>query len=149
MQKVILSLCAAAIVTMAAGNVMAEEGAIQDNTLAAMGLSGLNTMSDSEALAVRGSGFNFSLFGIQILDVEGVIAGGGSFASVNNPQGDAGTVDGFLTGGRYAAGGEQYSESGWQTIHTEDVLVNGEIKAFTVTDGFKVFAGGFANGWSL
>src|SRR3989338_8573036 len=57
MSKSILSLLAAALVCVAASSVLANEGTIASGTLNDMGLSALQVMSDSQAMEIRGMGY--------------------------------------------------------------------------------------------
>lgn len=47
-------LLAAAVVAVSAGNVMAHDGQLSNNTLAKMGLSNMEAMSDEAGMEVRG-----------------------------------------------------------------------------------------------
>ena len=57
MSKVLLSTLVAALVCVAVSNAKAANG-ISASTLNDMGFSALTVMSDSDALAIRGKGFN-------------------------------------------------------------------------------------------
>lgn len=141
--KVLLCLCAAVAVAALSGVAVAET-AMAPATLSEMGLSGLSVMDDAEALAVRGKGFSFKGFGIDF-GIQGVIAAGGSFAGTNG----AGTADGFLSAGRYFAGGEHASYAGTKTRNTEIVRIGPLVKSVTKIRVNKVFAGGHSSGMSL
>jgi hypothetical protein len=83
-----------------ASQAVAADGQPSDATLAAMGLSDLRVMTDSEGLAVRGMGFG------------GAWAYGQSFAAVSTKFGSAASKNGYSAEGKYKAGGENYSFAG-------------------------------------
>ncbi len=84
----------------AASQAVAADGQPSDATLAAMGLSDLRVMTDSEGLAVRGMGFG------------GAWAYGQSFAAVSTKFGSAASKNGYSAEGKYKAGGENSSYAG-------------------------------------
>jgi hypothetical protein len=95
--KVRLSLVAAAIVVAATASVRAAEGVPSEGTLAAMGLAGLNVISDNEGLNIRGMGYN------------GTSAFGQSFAVVSIKGATAGSTNGYKASGKKVAGGANLS----------------------------------------
>ena len=85
---------------MTTSQALAACGLPSDTTLAAMGLSDLRVMSDSEGLAIRGLGFN------------GASAYGKSFAVVSSHGATAGSVNGYNANGKYVAAGHNNSYAG-------------------------------------
>ncbi|MEM8864034.1 MAG: hypothetical protein AAGF31_00625 [Planctomycetota bacterium] len=128
----VLGVCAA--VLAAAG----QADAMPVSTLQAMGLGGATVVSDTEAAEVRGMGF---------LPIS--IAAGGSFAGVGHDKGSAGTVNGYLAAGKYAASGENFSEAGFTKSHTKKVNIGGVKKSVTTTKSLRVYAGGYSSSMSF
>lgn len=93
-----LALVAAAL--LAASSAFAADGRPSDTTLAAMGLSGLNVISDDDGLAVRGFGYN------------GASAYGQSFAVVATNGAAAGSTNGYKASGKKKAAGANLSFAG-------------------------------------
>ena len=157
MTKLFVTLPALALVVALSSSAVADNG-INNATLADMGLAGVQLMSDSEAMEVRGMGFNgggwdmpkpsdkhekpWSLaFGVSYAAVEGgnEHAGGG-----------AGTLDGFIAEGKFMAAGEHYSEAGLTKVESHELQVKGQPATLEIkTKSIKVFAGGFATASSL
>lgn len=94
-----LTLLVAALVT-GASQAIAAGGVPSDATLAAMGLSDLNVMTDSEGLAVRGLGYY------------GASAFGKSWAVISTPYGSAGSTNGYNAVGNHQASGDNFSFAG-------------------------------------
>jgi len=93
-----LGLLAAALVAVGMISAsQAAEGQPSGATLAAMGLSDLRVMSDSEGLAVRGLGWS------------GSSAYGQSFAVVATKGAVAGSTNGYKSSGKKVAGGANLS----------------------------------------
>lgn len=90
----VLAALAAAYPAFAAG------GRPSDETLAAMGLAGLNVISDDAGLAVRGFGYN------------GASAYGQSFAVVSSKGAMAGSTNGYKASGKKKAAGANLSFAG-------------------------------------
>lgn len=59
MRRMICLVLFAAMISLSAATVRADQGAPSAATLADMGLSGMQVMSDEDAMAVRGQGFSF------------------------------------------------------------------------------------------
>ena len=85
------------VAALSASQALAANGQPSDATLAAMGLSDLNVMSDSEGLAVRGLGWS------------GSSAYGQSFAVVATKGAVAGSTNGYKSSGKKVAGGSNLS----------------------------------------
>jgi hypothetical protein len=163
MNKVILSTLVAALVCVASA-AQAETG-ISSKTLSAMGLSGISIMSDSDALAVRGKGFeggsndHFRLCkdcGPRGKASPASAAFGNSFATINLetcsdciPTGSAHSENGYLAFGPYAASGTNYSEAGATFSKSEIVDIDGVIKSVTTVTSAKVWAGGNSSAMSF
>jgi hypothetical protein len=95
--KVRICLVAAALVVAAASSTRAAEGVPSNDTLAAMGLAGLNVISDHEGLDIRGMGYS------------GTSAYGASFAVVSIKGATAGSTNGYKASGKKVAGGSNLS----------------------------------------
>lgn len=151
--KYILSLAVALIAL--AGSARAEEG-ISADTLAAMGLSNLNVISDSDALAVRGHGFrggNYSK-GCKTCGPRGKVspysrATGASFATIETKDGGAHTENSYFAEGPYGASGSNYSEAGSEVTNIESVDIDGVVRTVTTTCRTLVFAGGSSSAMSF
>ena len=63
MKKLLVCLPALALAIALTSNTQAEDGAVDSATLQAMGLGGMQVMSDSQAMNVRGKGFLTGLTG--------------------------------------------------------------------------------------
>ena len=136
-----LSVCMSAVALMIAlsGSAKAENGAIDRATLNAMGLAGINLLSDDAAMEIRGLGYK-----------PGSLAFGISYAKTGGKGGSAGTLDGFLAKGRYMAMGEHLSEAGTSVTKTDKLFVKGQLvrkKVWSMTR--TVGAGGSASSSSL
>ena len=140
------------IAAMLCGTVVADSGVVSDSTLRAMGLSGMQVMTDAEALAVRGKGWD----GGGYLEVPNghhskpwSLAGGASFAAVGDDDVEAGTVNFYLAEGEYAASGTNFSEAGatWTDILSVDI--NGIVKTETQVESIHVFAAGASSAMSF
>lgn len=95
--KLRLSLVAAALVVAATSSARAAEGVPSDGTLAAMGLAGLNVISDNDGLGIRGMGYS------------GTNAYGHSFAVVSIKGAKAGSTNGYEASGKKLAAGANLS----------------------------------------
>lgn len=151
--KYILSL-AVALVALA-GSARADEG-ISAETLSAMGLSNLNVISDSAALAVRGHGFsggNYSK-GCNHCGPRGKVspysrAAGASFATIEVKDGGSHSENSYFAEGPYGASGTNYSEAGSEITNIETVDIGGVVKTVTTTCRTLVFAGGSSSAMSF
>lgn len=144
MSKTIVNFFAVVAITCAAGIAQADTPA--ESALDAMGLSGMDVLSDSEALSVRGKGFPGNGKRPHKL---GVMAYGKSWANIKTRHGEAGTEDGYKAIGNYSAGGKHFSEAGKEIVKMEIVEIDGSIKKHTTTEAVRVFAGGFADAMRL
>lgn len=85
--------------------VQAQQGMPSQTTLSAMGLSGMQVVSDREAMSIRGHGFQGHGNSI-------AIAFGVSYAHVGGRRAGAGSLDGFLAIGKHHASGKHGSIAG-------------------------------------
>lgn len=93
-------LALVAVALAAASPAFAADGRPSDEALTAMGLSGLNVISDEAGLTVRGFGYN------------GASAYGQSFAVVATNGGAAGSTNGYKANGKKKAAGANLSFAG-------------------------------------
>jgi hypothetical protein len=153
MQKFLLSMAVALVAF--AGTAQAEES-ISADTLAAMGLSNLNVISDTDALAVRGFGFSGGHMskGCKSCGARGKVnplsrAAGASFATIGVEDGGAHTENSYFATGPYGASGENYSEAASSITNVEVVNIDGVVKTLTTTCITKVYAGGSSSSMSF
>ena len=156
MTKLFVTLPALALVVALSGSAMADNGAISSATLEEMGLSGIEVMSDEQALAVRGLGWNGGnhLPEPDVHKKPWSLALGISFATADTEKHDvdleSGTLDGFLAVGKYMAMGEHLSEAGVVKTETHELWVKGSPAEKTVwSKSLKIGAGGRASASSL
>lgn len=135
-KSLLLSACVAAISMV--GQAHAADGVVPAATLEAMGLCGATVVSDATAAEVRGMGY---------LPIS--IAAGGSFAGVGASNAAAGSVNGYLAAGRYAASGENFSEAGLTKTNTKVVNIGGIKKSIKTTKSIRVYAGGYSSSMSF
>ncbi|NIL98046.1 MAG: hypothetical protein GTO76_09480 [Planctomycetales bacterium] len=106
-----VSLLTAALCLFAC-QAFADQG-ISSATLEEMGLAGMEILSDTEALAVRGKGWTPDL---EIPHRDGgkkpwVAVGGMSLAYLDHEEGRAGSMNYYMAEGKYKASGENHSYS--------------------------------------
>jgi hypothetical protein len=107
MKRCLIVVLAASMLVAFVGVARAEHGMPSQATLRAMGLSGMQVMSDREAMGVRGMGYYSSR------EKPKAIAFGISYAKVSGHYGArAGTVDGFFAKGKHYAAGAHGSIAG-------------------------------------
>ena len=104
--KSVLTFAAACSMLALAGVAQADNGTPSQSTLDAMGLSGLQVMSDSEADSVRGFGY----YGYSPKNSY-VLAYGKSYAHVSGYGAKAGTKDAYYAEGTYYAKGRHGSRA--------------------------------------
>jgi len=147
MSKVILSTLVAALVCVAS----AQAEGISNKTLGAMGLGGLKVMSDSDALAVRGKGFDGGCDSCNRTEPS-TRAIGNSFATMvlaGCPDcvligGGSHSQNAYTAAGPYYSAGTNFSEAGAVHTQVETVDVGGVVTSLTKTTSARVFAGGFS-----
>jgi len=169
MSRIILAVPVLALAVFLSGSAQAADGVPSDTTLKAMGLAGMHIMSDTEAMAIRGLGFEPPKR--KKGHGSSSSAWGNSWASVGNQGGGkpprpktkgsngggngngggagAGSKDGFRAHGRYKAGGDHFSEA--KIVTTDSKTVGGKKNGITTTKvhSVYVFAGGGASAYSL
>jgi len=154
MTKLFVTLPALALVVALSGSAVADHG-ISPATLHDMGLAGIQVMSDADAMAIRGLGYDggHHMPKPKADSKPWTLAFGISYAKVDDghyTDGEAGTIDGFVAEGHYMAAGEHFSEAGRVTIESKELQVKGEPATLEIhTKSLRVFAGGFATGSSL
>ena len=154
MSKVLFSTLVAALICVA-GSAFADQG-ISTSTLSEMGLSGMTVMSDTDALAIRGMGFDGECDSCNRTEPSAQ-AFGNSFATMNLENcPDCVAIDGgshsqnaYVAAGPYYAAGTNYSEAGAVYTTVEIVDIGGVITSLTKTTSAKVFAGGFSTATGL
>jgi hypothetical protein len=120
-----------------------------------MGLAGIELMSDADAMAIRGLGWDggHDIPEPPTGDKPWSLAFGISYAKVDgghHSEASAGTVDGFIAEGRFLAAGEHLSEAGFVKVETHDLQVKGLPATLEIhTTSLRVYAGGFATASSL
>ena len=154
MMKLFATLPALALVVALSGSAVADNG-ISQATLQDMGLAGIELMSDADAMAIRGMGFDIGNHMPEptTSDKPWSLAFGVSFATVegeNYFEGEAGTLDGFISLGTYMASGEHFSEAGIVKVEMHELQVKGQPATLEIkTKSLRVYAGGFATASSL
>ena len=152
MKRCLFVVLAASMLVAFVGVAQAEHGMPSQATLRAMGLSGMQVMSDREAMGVRGMGYYSSR------EKPKAIAFGISYAKVSGHYGArAGTIDGFFAKGKHYAAGAHGSIAGKVVINfggggppkNPTYTTNGNSGPPHDGGGVKVkaivvFAGGFA-----
>jgi hypothetical protein len=104
MNRCLTVVLAASLLATLSSAAQAEQGMPSQATLRAMGLSGMQVISDRDALNIRGMGYQKSH--------SKAIAFGASYAKVNGKGAEAGTVDGYYAEGKHYAGGAHGSIAG-------------------------------------
>jgi hypothetical protein len=155
MTKLFVTLPALALVVALSASAVADNG-ISQATLRDMGLAGIQLMSDADAMAIRGMGYDggHRMPKPSTSDKPWVLAFGVSFAKVEKDHyGDeaaAGTIDGFIAEGKFMAMGSHGSEAGWEKTEVKILEVKGLPATKEIhTKSLRVFAGGFATGQAL
>jgi len=150
MKKLSVFVPALALVAMMSASVLAENGAISSATLNEMGLGSIATMSDSEALAVRGRGYqgfgSAKAWGSSKSEIDFDL----NLGPFGNVEFETKSDDGFMSKGNFLAGGEHSSESLFSTTlsKTTDVSGVGSVtKTLSLTIG--IGSGGSASSFSL
>jgi len=167
MSRIILAVPALALAVFLSGSAQATDGVPSDSTLKAMGLAGIQVMSDGDAMAIRGKGYEPSdrkkgygswAWGRSWASVgEGGTTGGSGNTVHNGNNGGgnnggnagAGTKDHFKSHGRYKAGGDHYSEA--KIVTTDSTTIGGKRFGITTTKvhSVYVYAGGGASAYSF
>ncbi len=149
--KLFVTLPALALIVALSGSAFADNG-ISQATLQDMGLAGIELMSDADAMAIRGMGFDGGGYIPKppTSDKPWSLAFGISYATVEKDRASAGTVDLFVAEGKFMAAGEHLSEAGFVKVRTHDLQVKGLPATLEIhTTSVRVYAGGFATASSL
>ena len=109
MKHLIIALFATAV---CGGLAEARQGLPTQDALYEMGLSGMQIMSDREALEIRGFGYDPWHGHRKNAKKSVAIAYGHSYANVGYKRAHSGTEDGFFAKGRHKAKGEHGSRAG-------------------------------------
>jgi hypothetical protein len=105
MMKRCFTVALAASLLVALGSVaQAAQGMPSQATLRAMGLSGMQVISDFDAMSIRGMGYQKSH--------SKAIAFGISYAKVSGHGAEAGSIDGYYAEGKHFAAGKHGSIAG-------------------------------------
>lgn len=154
MSKTILTMGVAMLMSVAVSSAQADNG-IAAGTLADMGLGGLDVMSDSDALAIRGKGYTGGNYkGCKVcprtVKSPWSSAFGNSFATYEDKKGNVShSENGYAAEGAYSASGENFSEAGGVVTSTETVVIDGSTKSITTSQSTRVFAGGYSSAMSF
>ena len=162
MSKFYVTLPALALIVALSSNALAENGSVSEQSLQAMGLAGIQVLSDDVAMTIRGKGFNGGGHHPPAPPTGGekpwTIAFGVSYAHVGDVGYDgwelsgtgAGSIDGFIAEGKFMAQGEHFSEAGKTYTKSTELQVKGAPATLEIkTRSVHVFAGGFATSSSL
>jgi hypothetical protein len=111
--KTLLSI--ASVLVLSAAPAFAADGHVSHQSLAKMGLSGMQVMSDSQGQQIRGLSI--------------AVASGGSIAFIGGEGGGAASVNSYFAAGHHSASGSNvsYAVSGSVTLHE-----NGSVSATVV-----------------
>src|SRR5580658_127262 len=101
--KTLLSI--ASVLVLAASPAFAGEGQVSKQSLAKMGLSGMQTMTDSQGQQIRGLSI--------------AVASGGSIAFIGGEGGGAASVNTYFAAGHHSANGNNvsFAVDGTATLH--------------------------------
>lgn len=130
----IVATCAIALVCIVAANAKAE--GISKSVLDQMGLSGMEVLSDSDALAVRGKGF------FPHKPSSSVHVWGHSNASIGSWKGNASAKNGYEADGRFKAKGSTASEAGKLSEQIKSFSIGGFTKTHSNLQTTLFFSGG-------
>ena len=129
MRVSIIALLACSVLAATAGLSCAEQGLPEASTLGDMGLSGLQVISDDEALDIRGFGYDpwhgYGRHAKHQSKHRSATAFGRSWAQIAYQGASAGTEDGFAAMGRHLAQGEHGSEAGIVITHGKGKMRRG------------------------
>jgi hypothetical protein len=124
--KTLLSI--ASVLVLAASPAFAGEGQVTKQSLAKMGLSGMQTMTDSQGQKIRGLSI--------------AVAAGGSIAFIGGGGGGAASVNGYFAAGSHEANGDNVSFATDSHTVTTTVKVGKATASVTTTTTNFVAAGG-------
>ena len=158
MKNLLVLVPALALVVAVSAGAYADNGAINEATLQDMGLAGMSILSDQDSMEVRGMGSGpgmsklYKLKRLVRRKKQLNVAFGLSYAHVELPRGatgKAGSIDGYLSVGKFHAEGAHYSEAGYSIKKTKALRISGKParKRIRTTD-VLVWAGGDATSTS-
>jgi hypothetical protein len=98
--KTLLSV--ASVLVLAAAPALAGDGQVSQKSLNKMGLSGMQTMTDSQGHQIRGLSI--------------AVVGGGSIAFIGTRDGGAASVNTYFAAGKHSATGNNFSVAGTLTV---------------------------------
>lgn len=111
MSRCFVGLIAAGLIVGLTGFASAEQGLPSESMLSAMGLAGMQVMSDEDALAIRGFGYDpWHGYGKNAKKPMAT-AYGHSYASISGHGANAYSEDGFHTKGKHKTGGKHKSHA--------------------------------------
>jgi hypothetical protein len=125
----------------------ADQG-ISSTTLDEMGLAGMEIMSDSDALAVRGMGFlphPPKPSTRKRAQKPWVAVGGISLAALEHEDGKAGSINFYLAEGKYKASGENFSQASKVVEKVKVLSVEGWTETRTHRMTKTISAGGYSS----
>jgi hypothetical protein len=105
------SFSVAVLLVAASSTVQAEQGLPSQSMLTDMGLASIVVMSDADAMAVRGRGYQPNYEEQHYGSKPSATAYGSSYASISGYGAHANTQDGFYSSGRHFAGGKHKSRA--------------------------------------
>jgi hypothetical protein len=98
--KTLLSI--ASVLVLSAAPALAGDGQVSHKSLAKMGLSGMQTMTDSQGMKIRGTSI--------------AVAAGGSIAFIGTKGGGAASVNTYFAAGSHSASGDNLSGAAALTV---------------------------------
>ncbi|NIL96603.1 MAG: hypothetical protein GTO53_04200 [Planctomycetales bacterium] len=149
MKRVLLG-CLGAFCLLTAST-FADEGLPSTSVLDDMGLSGMQILSDSDAVAIRGKGWMPDPPDLHEHngDKPWVTAGGLSLAMLDHEGARGGSLNFYLAEGKYKAGGENISIATKtfekRTVHSYNDHVETKIRTYTKT----ISAGGSSSAYAF
>jgi len=109
--KTLLSI--ASVLVLSAAPAFAGQGQVSKQSLAKMGLSGMQIMSDEQGQQIRGTSI--------------AVVAGGSIATIHGAGGSATSVNGYFAAGSHAAEGSNISVAADATVHVSGSHVTATI----------------------
>jgi hypothetical protein len=118
--KTLLSI--ASVLVLSAAPALAGQGHVSSQSLAKMGLSGMQTMSDAQGMSIRGTSI--------------AVVSGSSHAFINGEGGGANSSNSYFAAGHHSASGANvsFAVAGDVTIRGDDVHVSA---GFVAAGGFS------------
>ena len=150
MRKLVVCLAVLAVAVLFTSPADADNGLVSSAQLQAMGLAGMQVMTDAEAMSVRGKLLSGNTFRLPRQRPNNkkhkkpwTLAAGGSIAGIAGEHDGKGLIVGsanlFISDGKYFAGGASEADFSLTKSKTEEVMGPGGL-AFSVTHS-KTIAG--------